>query len=207
MDTTTPQESLAEHKPEPRRNELGQVIASTEPRGGRAQSPFSTLPPIASEWQSQAEAYLADNGWEQVSTGVWRDPVSAGDSRGTRVQVGSLPKPNSPGVVEPLVQMVVPVSRWDRTTEEALQLQRMRDVAGKSEDSVSTLERIDRLSSKVTNLTDASNRIATLLNAGINRPMPEKPENVRAELTRLRREVQAAVAQLRAVNQPSAAVA
>lgn len=208
----TSPEPLADHRPEPVRNELGQVIASAEPRSGRPAAPFAVQPPIQDEWTKQASEYLTANGWELVGhansgTGIWRDPASAGDHRGTRVQVGTLPKPNAPGSTEPLVQMVVPVQRWDRTTDEALQLQRMRDAFTKLDNDISPLERIDRLTAKNTATIDTVNKLAHSLEASLKRPIPEKPENVRVELARLRREVQAAVMHLRSIDRPQSAVA
>lgn len=189
---------------EPRRNELGQVIVSAEPRKpvNLVTTAFDPTPTTPPEWLSQVEEYLTGNGWELVGKNnlgisIWRDPHGAGSHRGVRTHVADLPKAGAKGSFEPLFQMVVPIARWDRTTDEAIAIQRGRDENKQSEDST-PLERIDQQSKRLGEVTATNLRIAATMEASLKRPIPEKAENLRAELTRLRREVQVLAQQLKA---------
>lgn len=180
------------------------MIAGTEPRKPVNQLPPTTFDPIpaaSAEWVGQVEEYLTGNGWELVGKnhlglGVWRDPCSAGDHRGVRTHVADLPKAGAKGSFEPLFQMVVPIARWDRTTDEAIAIQRGRD-EGRQQEDATPLEIIDQQGKRISQVTLSNHRIAATLEASLKRPIPEKAENLRAELTRLRREVQVLAQQLK----------
>lgn len=154
------------------------------------------------EFRSQADDYLEASGWEKIGTspmgtGVWRDPLGAGDGRGVRTQVGELPKKDSPGYTDPLFQVVCPPCRWDRTTEDATAVQSIRDESAKPEDDASPLERIDRLSAQTTAMLGGNAKVAQELESLLRRPIPEKQQNLQAEVVILRRAMAAAAAKLK----------
>lgn len=197
------QQPLVTDGPQLERSEQGQVIVQagavrpgTNPLTGAPGGPQGP-PPIESRWFAQASQYLTDNGWERLGQGetayaVWQDPLGAGGSRSALMQVGELPKKG--GGSEPLFQTVCPPARWDLPTEAAIATQRSRDMA--LTDEPSPLERISRQAKQIGALEDAQLALAGSLESMLKRAIPEKPENMRAEIILFRRAVQAAVERL-----------
>ncbi len=192
----------ADPHPEPVKNELGQTVV---PPGGKPAARTSNAPvpqPPQSEFQSRADEYLVGNGWEKIGTnpfgdGIWRDPMSAGDGRGVRTQVGELARPNSPGTKDPLYQVVCPPCRWDRATADAMAVQSSRDEAAKPDDDATPLERVDRLEARISEQLGQNVKTAQEMESLLRRAIPEKPDNMRAEIVVLRRALAAAAGKLK----------
>jgi hypothetical protein len=191
------------------------VPANMLQRGQPGPTPLPIAPANAEYVAAQFE-YLEDNGWEnmgcnELGLARWRDPVASDDTRGVRQQVrvagtkdGMLPKQG--GGSEPLYQTVVPPVRFDLTTEQAVTIQRRRDVVGKSDGSLTPSERADRFAGRVGKILGDNALAAKELRSLIRGPVPEKPDNMKAELMRLRRGIQDAANKISpaAVEEPAA---
>ncbi len=201
--------SLVQELPKQERTEHGQVIvAAGAVRPGTSKAPLPRAP-FANDFVKLQEEYLEANGWEltgrnELGIGVWRDPLCAGSHRGVRQQIhvndpkcpdGLLPQKDGPA--QPLMQVVCPPTRWDATTEQAVTIQRRRDELGKPDGAVTPLERIDRQGKRIADLIGADARVAGELESLLKRAIPERPENLRTELTLLRRAIATAAQRLR----------
>jgi hypothetical protein len=203
--------SLVLEPPKIPRNEIGQAIVDAGATRGKVEVKTAPPPrsPATDAHTKIVEEYLTGNGWEMVARddygrGVWRDPLTAGGDRGVRTKVGTLPKRDGGGS-EDLFQVVCPPTRWDRSTEEAVSMQRSRDEAVKPTDELTPLERTDRQGEEIKRLLGAQIRAADLLDQLLKRQIPQQPQNLTAELVLVRSNIQAIARRLRNVEPATAA--
>ena len=184
------------------KNELGQTIVEAGVTRNQKYEVRTAPPPLSpaqDAWQKQVAEYLQENGWEQESPGMWRDPMTAGGNRGVRSHVDDLPKRNTTAT-DPLFQTVCPPARWDRNTEEAITIQRQRDESAKPDGQLSPLERIDRMSDELKQLLAIQVRVAEDLERLLKRQVPETIQNLRPEVVLVRRAMMACAQRLRGVD-------
>jgi hypothetical protein len=170
------------------------VERQTQPRP--AGLPTSLVGPPPGAGVEQAEAYLAEKGWEMrgrnaSGQALWEDPATRGLSA---ISTHEYTLPAKGGGVDTFRQVVVPPVRWPRTTEDALRLQRNRDA---KPGTPSTDERIDSLALAYRELDATVTRLIGAVGDAVSRVTPESPDKARAELQILKARLAEAVAQAR----------
>ncbi len=175
-------------------NETKQGPKLVQPPQGQSttQGDKVTAPPVAGRisgtWIEQAEAYLMESGWEKVSedaTGLatWTDPIGAGEKSTTKI---AFEIPRKDGGVDRIEQTVGPPLSWDYPTHAAVAIQRERDRHGKAE---SPLQRLNDLGSRYDKLLLSYNHLVTKLSGLAATPVPEKLDNLRITLGRVKGEI------------------
>lgn len=120
-----------------------------------SEHPESSMPPVSmvgkpmpvgplnEEWVRQTDQYLVSRGWvklgmNEMGHAIWEDPTTT-DQKPKLVAGPRLPVSGGEFIV--VQQLQVPCGKWDRTTEDAIAIQRSRDRAGESaEDTIKRKE-------------------------------------------------------------------
>ncbi len=151
----------------PVRNEIGQVVVPAKVEQATSFTPTlkgadttsssqekGTVSPRAPlSWIEQAEKHLLDHGWERqgetpYGQSMWSDPHGK-DVQPPNIDEKGFVHPNAVPVIqsypvkgggtETIRQWSVPPVKWNYTTEQAMRIQRARELAG--EDLASTIKR------------------------------------------------------------------
>ncbi len=208
----SPQPSIAEAAAKtipdvPRDPKTGQVIVprakdTPDHLKGRLISfdrPMGAGPPLRSPvdplWAKEVREYLSEAGWEEVEVDVWRDPRAAGSWNGTPTVVKMLK--DKDGNEKPLIQVVVPVAQLRFSTEQSVAIQRSRDAVESRDGEPTPLERIDQQAAVIDETTKLLHGVASELSKIALRKIPERPEQMRAEIVFLRKVASEAAARIK----------
>lgn len=153
---------------------------------------YSTL----AERIENEEEYLTSNGWEITGdydyTGkhFWHDPEGAGPKTATPGPIIRLPQRG--GGFETHQQMQVPPAAWRHPHDKAVAIQQVRDKSkGKH---ISLQDRHNRLGKVLDETNHEIQLLFSEIDRLVKRQIPEKPDNIHAELMNTKRTLFAALA-------------
>lgn len=123
--------------------DAGDVSSTSAVSGVSMEGKPLPVGPLNEEWVRQTDQYLISKGWVKLGMNergyaIWEDPTT--QNQESRMVAGPrLPVAGGEFIV--VHQLQVPSGKWDRTTEEAMVLQRSRDRAGETiEDTIKRKE-------------------------------------------------------------------
>lgn len=153
--------------------------------------------PTDPAYVKECREFLVTHEWEEVYSGMWRDPQTAGGHRGEKRVVRMLPN-NKTGVDEPLQQLVLPPAERLWSTEEAVGTVRVRLAREESAACPSLIERLDAANAVIADLRKHDAGVLNDLAQLRRRPIPDNKETLKAELHYVRRVALAAAEALKA---------
>jgi len=133
-----------------------------------------TVAPAAATWMKEVDEYLEAKGWEMTGvsesgTKLWRDPEGS-RLNGEEFREIILSVNKETGRPDVVRQKVLPPIPWEYSTMDALRHQKQRDMW--DSESLTPLQRLEKLESKHNRMRRAYDRIIAILEKAMNAKLP-----------------------------------